>query len=66
MTSEMPSPTVNPIETETSCKAVSNPERYDVLDDEPVVSSDTNENRPPFANPDGSWKRIPVICRTYL
>lgn len=61
-TSEMPSPTVSPIDTEISWRAVWNPDRYDSDDEEPDVSSDTNEKRPPFARPDGSWNRMPVIC----
>ena len=63
-TSEMPRPTVSPIETEMSWRAVWKPDRYDSFVDDPDSVCDTNVNRPPFASPDGSWNRMPVICST--
>ena len=61
-TSEIPSPTVSPIETEMSWRAVWKPERYDSDEDEPDSCCETKVKRPPFASPEGSWKRMPVIC----
>lgn len=54
---------MRPMETETSCSAVWKPDRYDSAEDWPESCFDTNVNRPPFATPDGSWKRMPVICK---
>ena len=58
----MPRPTVIPIETEMSWRAVWKPERYDSDEDEPDSCCETKVKRPPFASPEGSWKRMPVIC----
>jgi len=56
----MPRPTVNPILVLINCSAVSNPLKYDAL--EPEAWSETKLNKPPFPRPEGSWKRMPVIC----
>lgn len=61
-TREMPRPTVRPIHTEMSWRAVWNPDRYDSFVDDPDSCCWTNVKRPPFASPDGSWNRMPVIC----
>ena len=29
---------------------------------EPEICFSANESRPPFPRPEGSWKRMPVIC----
>lgn len=62
-TSEIPSPTVRPIETDMSCNAVWKPERYTSFEDEPDSCACTKLKRPPFARPEGSWKRMPVIYK---
>ena len=59
-TSEIPKPTVSPIATEMSCRAVWKPDKYDV--DDPEFDRSANDSRPPLPSPLGSWKRIPVIC----
>jgi hypothetical protein len=56
----MPKPTVNPILVLINCSAVLKPLKYDEL--EPEVWSETKLNRPPLPRPEGSWKRMPVIC----
>ena len=60
-TREMPRPTVRPIATEMSCSAVWKPESQ--VSDElwPASCLETKVNSPPFAKPEGSWNRIPVI-----
>ena len=61
-TREMPRPTVRPMHTAMSWRAVWKPDRYDSFVDEPDSCCCTNVKRPPFASPEGSWNRIPVIC----
>ena len=51
-TSEMPSPTVSPMDTATSCRATWNPVRYD--DEFPEACCDAKCNNPPFPRPEGS------------